>query len=127
MRNTNPQILSTSTLSGNDVINAKGEDLGTIKDFMLDIEDGNVVYAVLSFGGFMGFGDKLFALPWDALEVDEARECFRLNISKDQLKDAPGFNKDNWPSSPNTEFIDRVYTHYGFEPYSQRERRTVTA
>ncbi|HMB91938.1 MAG TPA: PRC-barrel domain-containing protein [Rhodothermales bacterium] len=112
-----PQILSTSTLSGDSVRNPQGENLGEIKDFMVDLDNGRIVYAVLSFGGFLGMGDKLFALPWDALRVDTAEHCFVVDVSKDLLEDAPGFDHDNWPSQPDREFINRVYTHYGYDPY----------
>lgn len=113
-----PNILSTSTLSGDKVINNTGQDLGDIKDFMVDLDNGRIVYAVLSFGGFLGMGDKLFAIPFDALEVDTQRECFKLDVNKEILENAPGFDEDNWPTHPNYDFVDRVYTHYGYEPYS---------
>jgi sporulation protein YlmC with PRC-barrel domain len=114
----NPKILSTSTISGKKVINNTGQDLGDIKDFMIDTETGQIVYAVLSFGGFFGMGDKLFAIPFNALELDMQKERFKLDVNKEMLENAPGFDEDNWPSHPNYEFIDKVYTHYGYEPYS---------
>src|SRR2546426_6110910 len=69
-------VLSASTLAGDSVRNAAGEDLGKIDEIMIDIPSGRVAYAVLSFGGFLGMGDKLFAIPWDALKVDEDQQCF---------------------------------------------------
>ena len=117
MRDVNPHILSSSTLTGDDVRNPQGENLGEIKDFMIDIDNGNIVYAVLSFGGFLGIGDKLFAIPWEGLQVDTSNECFVLDVTREQLDNAPGFDKDNWPSTPDRQFINRVYTHYGYEPY----------
>ena len=113
-------ILSTSTLSGDSVVDPQGKSLGDIKDFMIDTTNGRVVYAVLSFGGLLGVGDKLFAIPMEALRVDPNKERFQLDITKDQLKDAPGFDKNNWPGTPDSEFVDLVYTHYGYEPYSTR-------
>ena len=114
---THPRILSTSTLSGDSVRNPQGEDLGEIKDFMVDLDNGTIIYAVLSFGGFLGIGDKLFALPWEALRVDTENHCFVVDVSKELLEDAPGFDHDNWPSQPDREFINRIYTHYGYDPY----------
>src|SRR6056297_756286 len=114
-------ILSTSTLMKDNVVNGKGENLGDIKDFMIDTENGRVVYAVLSFGGLFGIGDKLFAVPVDALRVDTNNERFVTDIRKDQLEDAPGFNKDNWPRTIDRDFVTRVYTHYGYEPYHERD------
>lgn len=117
-----PLILSTSSLSGDNVVNPEGESLGEIKDFMVDIDEGRIAYAVLSFGGVLGFGDKLFAIPYDSLCIDTDHERFVLDVSRDQLADAPGFDKDDWPKRPDAAFIDSVYTHYGFEPYSMRAR-----
>lgn len=115
-------ILSTSTLMHDNVVNPQGENLGDIKDFMIDTENGRVVYAVLSFGGLLGLGDKLFAIPMDALTVDTNKERFVTDIRKDQLEDAPGFNKDNWPrSATERTFVDRVYSHYGYESYYERD------
>ena len=114
-------ILSTSTLTKDSVVNAKGEDLGTIKDFVIDTNNGRVAYAVLSFGGLWGLGDKLFAVPMDALTVDTTNERFMTNLRKDQLESAPGFDQNNWPSMSNPTFIDSLYTHYGYEPYSERD------
>ena len=67
--NEHPQVLSASTILGDKVINTAGEQLGNIKELMIEPEDGYIVYAVLSFGGFLGLGDKLFAIPWEALEL----------------------------------------------------------
>jgi sporulation protein YlmC with PRC-barrel domain len=103
------------------VVNPQGENLGEIKDFMIDTENGRVVYAVLSFGGLWGIGDKLFALPMDALTVDTNNERFVTDIREDQLDDAPGFDKDNWPHTIDRDFVTRVYTHYGYEPYYERD------
>lgn len=123
MNTRTPNLLSSTSLTGTDVRNPQGEDLGEIKDLMIDLDDGHIAYAVLSFGGFLGLGDKLFALPWDMLTVDTENECFVVNITKDKLEDAPGFDKHNWPQHEDMTFVDRVYTHYGYEPYTQRRTR----
>jgi sporulation protein YlmC with PRC-barrel domain len=75
-------VLSASTLSGDSVVNPQGEDLGKIEDIMIDLNNGQIAYAVLSFGGFMGMGDKLFALPWKSLSVDEENKRVVLDITK---------------------------------------------
>lgn len=119
-------ILSSSTLMHNDVVNLKGEGLGEIKDFMIDTENGRVVYAVLSFGGLWGLGDKLFALPMDALRVDTKNERFVTDLRKDQLENAPGFDKNNWPkTAAQRDFVESVYSHYGYEPYYDRDLATA--
>src|SRR5437868_1231304 len=91
------RVLSASTLAGDSVKNRAGEDLGTIKELMIDIPSGRVAYVVLSYGGFVGMGDKLFAIPWGALTVDEDRKCFILDADKAKLERAPGLDRDNWP------------------------------
>lgn len=120
MKNYNPQVLSATSLIGDEVVNPKGERLGEIKELMIDLHSGHVAYAVLSFGGFLGMGDRLFALPWEAFAVDTESKSFVLDVDKETLENAPGFDKDNWPKTPNLEFISGMYAHYGYEPYYER-------
>ncbi len=108
-------LLSASSLNGNDVRNAAGEKLGGIKDIMIDTQKGEVAYYVLSFGGFMGLGNKLFAIPPQALELDTEEECCVLNIEKERFENAPGFDEDNWPNMADPKFRDSVYNHYGYQ------------
>ena len=108
----NKRILSTGTLKNNPVKNAKGEDLGKIEEIMLDTESGEVRYAVLSFGGFLGMGDKYFAVPWKALSIDRENHQCRLDVDKETLENAPGFQKDNWPSFSDPTFTTPVQKHY---------------
>ena len=111
-------VLSSSTLIGTDVKNSQGENLGTVKDVMIDMEAGKVVYLVLSFGGFLGIGDKYLAIPLELFKVDEADERLTLNMDKQKLESAPGFDKDSWPTVGQNEFLDEVYNYYGFGNYS---------
>lgn len=92
-----PEIMGASSLIGNDVYNNRDEDLGDIKEIMLDMETGKIAYAVLSYGGILGVGEKLFAVPWGALKLDTVNERFILNVEKTKLDVAPGFDSDNWP------------------------------
>jgi sporulation protein YlmC with PRC-barrel domain len=108
-----PGIMGADTLVGNDVYNPAGDNLGDIKDFMVDMSSGNIRYAVLSFGGFLGMGDKLFAVPWKALAIDTKNHRFTLNVAKDTLKDAPGFDKDHWPSMADATWAQGVHRFYG--------------
>lgn len=110
------RLLSASTLSGDRVLNVAGEDLGRIEDFMLDMETGRIAYAVLSFGGVLGIGGKLFAVPPEALALDEDKRCFVLDASKTELAKAPGFEKDDWPDLADPSFRAQVYAHYGRTP-----------
>lgn len=112
-----PVALSAGTLIGDGIVNPQGEDLGKVEEIMLDINSGRVVYVVLSFGGFLGLGDKLFAIPWEAMTLDTNRHVFVLNVDKEMLKQAPGFDKDNWPATGDTEWLTGIYDYYGYEPY----------
>jgi sporulation protein YlmC with PRC-barrel domain len=111
------RVLSASTLEGDTVRNSAGDDLGKVDEIMIDIPSGRVAYAVLSFGGFLKMGNKLFAVPWDALQVDEDEKCFILDVPKSTLESAPGFDKDNWPDMSDASFGSQVYQHYGISPY----------
>lgn len=108
-----PRLMSTGTLSGNDVCNSDGENLGDVRDFMLDMTDGNVGYAVLSFGSFLGMGEKLFAVPWKALKLDTENKRFILDVDKDRLKDAPGFDKEHWPNMADQSWAREIHSYYG--------------
>jgi len=77
-----PELMGASTLIGDRVRDKKDEELGEIKEIMLDMRTGEVSYAVLSYGGFLGMGDKLFAVPWDALTLDAKNEGFMLDVGK---------------------------------------------
>lgn len=117
-------VLSASTLAGDDVRNVAGEDLGKIDEIMIDIPSGRIAYAVLSFGGFLGLGDKLFAVPWSALKVDEDEKCFILNVDRRTIEQAPGFNKDNWPDMSDQTFGAEISAYYRVEPYWEKGERT---
>lgn len=109
----NPILMSASSLNGDDVKNAQGENLGHVKDIMLDTENNRVVYYVLSFGGVLGMGDKLFAIPPEAMKLNTDDKCFILNIDKDRLDKAEGFDKDQWPNMADPTFRSNLYQHYG--------------
>jgi sporulation protein YlmC with PRC-barrel domain len=108
-----PHLMGANTLTGEDVYNPQEEKLGDIKEFMLDMETGRVAYAVLSFGGFLGMGEKLFAVPFDALKLDTTNKCFVLDVDKDRLKNAPGFDKDDWPDMSDATWQSSVTSFYG--------------
>jgi sporulation protein YlmC with PRC-barrel domain len=109
----NSKLIAADKLTGEKVVNEAGDGLGEITHIMLDIEEGKIAYAVLSFGGFLGFGDKLFAVPWHSLAVDVANKWFVLNVDKDKLKNAPGFDKNHWPSMADPKWAEEVHAYYG--------------
>ncbi len=113
------RVMSASSLIGDDVRNSDGEDLGHIEDIMLDLQTGRVAYAVLSFGGFLGMGDKLFAVPWHSLKLVEEEKAFVLEVDKDTLRNAPGFDKNNWPDMADPGWGTQIYNFYGQRGYDE--------
>ena len=107
------RVLSASSLSSDDVYNLQGEKLGSIKDLMLNIESGKICYAVLSFGGFLSLGEKLFAVPWGALTVDTENKRLIMDADEERLKNAPGFDADNWPNMADATWEKSVHSYYG--------------
>ncbi|SFM32163.1 PRC-barrel domain-containing protein [Nitrosomonas communis] len=110
-----PRLMGADTLIGDDVYNQAGEDLGDIKEIMIDTTNGTVSYAVLSFGGVLGIGEKLFAVPWKALKLDPENKRFVLNVDKERLKDAPGFDKDRWPDMADESWVNKINSYYGIK------------
>jgi sporulation protein YlmC with PRC-barrel domain len=114
--------LSASTLIGDKVKNSEDEDLGKIEDLMIDLDSGRITYALLSFGGFLGMGDKFFAVPWMSLEIDLEEKCVRFDMDPERLEKAPGFDKDNWPKSTDFRVETSVYEFYGVDnPFISRD------
>jgi sporulation protein YlmC with PRC-barrel domain len=105
------------TVIGSNVVNTQNEDLGKIEDLVLDAGAGRIAYAVLSFGGFLGMGDKYFAIPWNAFRFNLTEKRAVLNVDKKLLEDAPGFDKDNWPNMADSVWGSSIYKHYGYVPY----------
>src|ERR1700686_3891540 len=102
---------------GSKVVNPQNEDLGKIEDLVLDAGAGRIAYAVLSFGGFLGMGEKYFAIPWNAFHFDLKENRSILNVDKKLLENAPGFEKDNWPNFDDSTWGHSIYKHYLYTPY----------
>jgi sporulation protein YlmC with PRC-barrel domain len=112
-------------LRGKKVTNAAGEDLGQIEELVADANVGRVLYGVLSFGGLLGVGDKLFAIPWPALRLADDGKAFILNVEKDRLTNATGFAKDHWPDLADEQFAVTTYKYYDQMPYWQAQTDDV--
>jgi sporulation protein YlmC with PRC-barrel domain len=112
-----PKVLAASTLKGNLVKNLDGEVLGTIEEFMIDLDNGKLAYCVLSFGGIPGAGDKLFAIPFSAMRLDTRDHTFTLDIPKERLASAPGFGKDQWPDMTDRAWGGQIFGFYEVQPY----------
>lgn len=111
-------VLKASELIGMKVEATDGKSLGNIKDLVIDPDEGGIQYAVLDFGGFAGMGDKYFAVPWEALQLDQGHEKVALDVSKRDLKDAPGFDKNNWPDLSEQQEV-AIYEFYGIPDRDQ--------
>ena len=109
-------FLPTTTIKGSNVINVNKEHLGKIEEVMIDANMGRIAYAVLSFGGFLGIGNKLFPIPWEALEPN--RYDYILKIDKSVLEKAEGFDKEEW--SLTRDELDKVSTYFGIQPYWEK-------
>jgi sporulation protein YlmC with PRC-barrel domain len=119
-------VAAKKTVIGSSVVNAQNEDLGKIEDLVLDAGAGRIAYAVLSFGGFLGMGDKYFAIPWNAFRFDLSEKRAVLNLDKKLLENAPGFDKDNWPNLADSVWGTSIYKHYGYTPYWEEASGTAT-
>jgi|SRR6476661_5354241 sporulation protein YlmC with PRC-barrel domain len=106
-------VMKVSNVVGMKVQDTDGKKLGDIKDLVIDPMDGSIGYAVLDFGGFLGIGDKYFAVPWEALQWTADRKAIVLDVSKKDLKQAPGFDKNNWPDLGSEEQALVIYEFYG--------------
>ena len=110
-----PVFLSADKMKGEKVTNINGDELGKIEDVMIDQDAGKIAYVVIKFGGFLGIGDKEFAIPWDALSGGQGGSPFTLKINKDILEKAEGFEKGKLPSTRDQ--LSKTYTYYGNKPY----------
>ena len=108
-----PTIVSAPKEIGEPVVNRQNETVGTIVDVVVDIQDGSIRYAVLSFGGVMGVGNKLYAVPWRSLDFSPTENKLILKVDKEKLKNAPGFDKDRWPDFGDDGWSRGVRTYYG--------------
>lgn len=105
-------LLSGATITGDDVCNMQDEKLGKIQDIMLDMSEGKIRYAVLSAGVFLGMGDRLFAVPWNALTPDTENKRFMLDVDAERIKSAPGFDKDKWPNMADASWNSSIESYY---------------
>ncbi len=108
-------LLSASSITSDNVVDPKGDDAGQVKDLMIDVATGQIRYAVVSFGGVFGIGNKLFAVPWSALTLDRANKRFVIDVTKERLDQAEGFDKDNWPDMASPEWSRTQHKLWGVD------------
>lgn len=106
-------LISSEKVAGTSVENARGDNLGHIRDVMIDKISGQVAYAVLKYGSFLGMGGKLFAVPWDILEYDPRRGAYLIDVPADRLRQAPSFEERAAPSWSDPGWNREVHEYYG--------------
>ncbi len=136
------RFVPTIRLKQYEVVNKKGQDLGQVQTFVVDMHAGLIAFALVAFGGFLGITDKWFAIPWGALKWHPETMKFILNMPEEVLKNAPGMHKDKWveeiekwQKEKDLELLDRYYTSHGYDAYmgiveeaiTKRGRRKVDA
>jgi sporulation protein YlmC with PRC-barrel domain len=109
-------LIASNKVEGTYVYGADGENIGTVYNFMVDKTSGKVAYAVMSFGGFLGIGERYHALPWDTLTYDTRYGGYVVNVTREQLEGGPhyGYDEDPWG---DPEYGRRVYGYYGVPYY----------
>ena len=109
--------VKASSIIGTNVVNPNGDNLGDIKEVVIDPRTGRVAYSVVAFGGFLGMGEQLFAIPFSSFKYNATSKDYVLDVSKERLKDAPGFDADHWPSMADEKWNRDVYKYYDRSPY----------
>jgi sporulation protein YlmC with PRC-barrel domain len=119
---TKTKVVSASTLAGYRVRSQENEDLGTIEEIMIDPAAGHVTYAILSFGGMLGFGDKLFAVPWQLLRLNSEDRVLIFDWDCGRLNGAPVFDQDaDWPDFADETWEQEIRDYYGLGSYRFNE------
>lgn len=119
---TSPIVKASEEVIGVNVENTNGDNLGKIREIMLDKHSGVVKFVVLDFGGFLGIGNKLFAMPWEIFSFDAARDCFVISVSKEKLESLEGFDKDNWPNMAEATWGHSLYQQFDVKENVRAER-----
>lgn len=108
-----PAVVSASTLAGYRVRSSENHDLGTVEEIMIDARTGRLAFAVLCFGGTLGLGDKLFAIPWNLLRLNTEERALVLGCDCARLQGAPAFDQDDWPDFGDESWERRIHDYYG--------------
>lgn len=112
-----PQLIAATRVNGTYVYNHQDENIGTIEDVMLDKQSGRVAYAIMSFGGFLGMGERYHPLPWSTLRYDTAKGGYVVDLSKEVLEGAPSYARDEDPNWDDRRFGESVHDYYKAKPY----------
>ena len=111
------RLISADKVEGTAVYNPAGEKIGKIENIMIDKQSGKVAYAVMSFGGFLGIGDKYYPLPWSMLKYDTRLGGYVVNLDKKVLEGAPAYESRDRIDWDDAKWGRRVHDYYGIAPY----------
>jgi sporulation protein YlmC with PRC-barrel domain len=128
MSNKSARFITTNRLEQYEVVNDKGQNLGQVQNFVIDMVVGKVAFAIVSFvtrgepeiqgeRGIFGLSDKWFAIPWEILAWRPEKRNFFLDIKREVLEKAPGMDKDKWLEGIDLEWLAKNSLHYGRQPY----------
>lgn len=116
-RNETSTLISADKVEGTSVKNRQGESLGTIDSVMIDKFTGKVAYAVMSFGGFLGIGDRYHPLPWGVLDYEPSEDAYVVDLDKAKLEGAPSISRAEYTNLENRSWGEKVYRYYDVPPY----------
>lgn len=111
------ELVSSTRIEGTPVVNARGEKLGSVHSVMIHKKTGQVVYAILSFGGFLGIGSHVHPIPWEKLAYDAQLHVYRVDLTRKQLEEAPIRHLDEADRPTIRSYDERLYEYYGVAPY----------
>jgi len=127
------RFVPTIRLKQYDVVNKKGQDMGQVQTFVVDMREGLIAFALVAFGGFLGITDKWFAIPWGVLKWHPETMKFILDMPEKVLRNAPGMDKnkwvaeiEKWQKEKDLELLDRYYTSHGYESYMGIVQQAIT-
>ena len=107
-------MISSEDVEGTTVYDPNGNEIGKVDHLMIDKISGQVRYAIMSFGGFLGLGHSHYPLPWSSITYDKGRNGYTTNVTEQQLRDAPEFSDDSWK---DRDWETRMHRHYNVQPY----------
>jgi len=110
-------LIAGDKVAGTDVYNTAGDSLGGIEDVMIDKRSGKIAYAVMSFGGFLGMGERYHPLPWSVLKYDTRQNGYVVGLTKEQLKAAPTFGEADVPAWGDRKYESSIHDYYKAAPY----------
>src|ERR1700761_5512236 len=111
------RLVAVKRVLGTNVYNAALENLGSIDDVMIDKATARIAYAILSFGGFLGIGDRSYPLPWEKLEYNKELGGYVVDVDRETLEGAPSYTDDATASWDDEAWARDVYAHYGVHPF----------